>query len=116
VLPGGRHYIGGYPLEPGPDALAHQFTVVLPASVAPDEPSLATLRQLVELQKPAHTDFQLRFVRPGLRIGCQSTVGVDTLVGDYPLEPLEEMRLGQTSRLGAPDELQPKLGSTRLIG
>jgi hypothetical protein len=68
----------------------------------------------VEVQKPAHTVFQLRFVRPGVRIGCQSTVGVDTLVGDYPSEPLGELRLGQSGRIGTPDDIQPKLGSTRL--
>ena len=114
VLPGGRHYIGGYPLEPEEDELAHHFTVVLPATAAPDDDALATLRQLVEVQKPAHTVFQLRFVRPGVRIGCQSTVGVDTLVGDYPSEPLGELRLGQSGLIGTPDDIQPKLGSTRL--
>jgi hypothetical protein len=81
---------------------------------APDEDAVATLWLLVDVQKPAHTAFQLRFVSPGFRIGCQSTVGVDTLVSDYASEPLGEMRLGQTGWLDAPDGLQPKLGSTRL--
>jgi phage tail-like protein len=114
VLAGGQLYIGGYPLSPEEDELAHHFTVVLPAAAVPDDVALATLRQLVEAQKPAHTAFQVRLVEAGIRIGCQSTVGVDTLVGEYPAAPLGELRLGQSGRLDSPDDTQPKLGSTRL--
>jgi phage tail-like protein len=114
ALPEGRLYIGGYPLEPGDDELAHHFTLVLPSAAAPDDDALATLRQLVELQKPAHTAFQVRLFQPGFRVGCQSTVGVDTLVGEYPSAPVGELRLGQSGRLDSPDDTQPKLGSTRL--
>lgn len=36
---------------------------------------------IIELQKPAHTTFSLEVETPQFRIGIQSTVGVDTLLG-----------------------------------
>ncbi|HVP54604.1 MAG TPA: phage tail protein [Candidatus Eisenbacteria bacterium] len=36
---------------------------------------------IIELQKPAHTSFSLEVETPQFRIGLQSTVGVDTLLG-----------------------------------
>jgi len=36
---------------------------------------------IIELQKPAHTTFSLEVETPQFRIGLQSTVGVDTLLG-----------------------------------
>lgn len=36
---------------------------------------------IVELQKPAHTSYSLTVKTPTLRVGVQSHVGVDTLVG-----------------------------------
>lgn len=38
-------------------------------------------RAIVDLQKPAHTYYQLTVETPTLQIGVYSTVGVDTLVG-----------------------------------
>lgn len=42
---------------------------------------LAIVRALVELEKPAHTDFELKPEFPSMQIGKFSTVGVDTLLG-----------------------------------
>jgi phage tail-like protein len=36
---------------------------------------------LIELEKPAHTTYQLNPIFPSLQIGVHSTVGVDTLLG-----------------------------------
>jgi phage tail-like protein len=36
---------------------------------------------LIEMEKPAHTTYQLNPVFPSLQIGVHSTVGVDTLLG-----------------------------------
>ena len=36
---------------------------------------------IIELQKPAHTSFSLEVETPQFRIGLQSTIGVDTLLG-----------------------------------
>jgi hypothetical protein len=40
------------------------------------------VRAIVELQKPAHTVARLVFSAPSFRIEINSTVGVDTLIGD----------------------------------
>lgn len=39
-------------------------------------------RALIDLEKPAHTDYELSFDSPSIRIGVHSTVGVDTLLGN----------------------------------
>ena len=90
-LVAGKLHIAGLALDPADQELAHHFTVVLPSQVAGSEQALATLHQLIETQKPAHTRYQLRIVEPGVRIGCQSTIGVDMLIGPYPSAPLPGM-------------------------
>lgn len=105
-------YLAGARLAPGAGEIAHHFTIIVPSRAAPDEAALATLHRLVEAQKPAHTRYQLRVAAPELRIGCQSTVGVDTLLGHYPAASLDEMTLSQSSRLAAESQ---RLGHTRLL-
>lgn len=36
---------------------------------------------IIELQKPAHTSFDLQVITPQFQIGVQSTIGVDTMLG-----------------------------------
>jgi hypothetical protein len=38
-------------------------------------------RALIDLEKPAHTFYELVPIFPSMRIGWHSTVGVDTLLG-----------------------------------
>lgn len=104
-------YMAGRPLMPGDGEFAHRFTVLLPNQAAPNGEALDTLQRLIEAQKPAHTRYEIRVVAPGLRIGCQSTVGVDTLIGHYPAAPLGDAKLGQGSQLASS---RPRLGHTRL--
>jgi len=40
---------------------------------------------LIELQKPAHTDYQLEIDFRTMQIGVRSTIGVDTLLGSVPV-------------------------------
>lgn len=107
----GLPYLAGRSLMPGQTEFAHHFTIVLPNQVVPDEDALDTIRHLIDAQKPAHTHYEIRIVEPGIRIGCQSTIGVDALVGPYPGAPLSGMKLAQSSQL-APG--QPRLGYKRL--
>jgi phage tail-like protein len=107
-----RLYLAGMPLAPEPHELPHHFTVLLPSQAAADDAALATLHRLIEAQKPAHTRYQLRLVEAGVRIGCQSSIGIDMLIGSYPAAPLGEMGLAQSSRL-AP--LPPRVGEARLL-
>jgi phage tail-like protein len=54
----------------------------------PDPVTLQRQRQiataLIELQKPAHTDFELDIQFKSLQIGVRSTIGLDTLLGNTP--------------------------------
>jgi hypothetical protein len=54
----------------------------------PDQPTLQRQGQiataLIELQKPAHTDYKLEILFNTMQIGVRSTVGVDTLLGSLP--------------------------------
>jgi phage tail-like protein len=67
-----------------------KVTIVLPESLKGDR--LALARQLeiassiIELEKPAHTHYELIPIFPGtIRIGEVSKVGVDTLLGTIPV-------------------------------
>jgi phage tail-like protein len=105
-------YLAGARLTPTVDEIVHHFTIIVPSQAAPDEAALDTLHRLIAAQKPAHTRYLLRVATPELRIGCQSTVGVDTLIGRYPTAPLDEMTLSQSSQLATE---RPRLGHTRLL-
>ncbi len=96
---GGRLHLAGRPLDLGAEALPHRFLVVLPASAAPDADAEASLRALVEAEKPAHTQFDLLLARPGVRVGCQSTVGVDALLGTPPSVGLGALALDEDAVL-----------------
>jgi len=95
-------FIAEKPLTPPTDKLAHWFSVVLPISVVPDEAAYQMITELITSQKPAHTEFQLCVFSPGLRIGKQSSIGIDTWLGHYPREPVGSLTLGQSSELVAP--------------
>jgi phage tail-like protein len=69
-------YLGGGP--------PHFFrvTVVLPQlEAAKLERQLEITRGLIELEKPAHTYYELQPIFPSMQIKVHSTVGVDTLLG-----------------------------------
>jgi phage tail-like protein len=55
----------------------------------PDPATLQRQRQiataLIELQKPAHTDYDLDILFNTIQIGVRSTIGRDTLLGSVPV-------------------------------
>jgi|SRR5215475_9515788 len=59
-----------------------KVTVTMPN---PDPATLQRQHQiataLIELQKPAHTDYELEILFNTMQIGARSTIGVDTLLG-----------------------------------
>jgi phage tail-like protein len=86
--------------DPGLDvftAYAHRFRVVVPSCWVPTAGAEAVLRRAVAAEKPAHTAWELELLEPRLRVGVQSTLGLDTLLGDYPLA-----RLGPAAPGGPP--------------
>jgi phage tail-like protein len=87
------------------DATAHRFSVLLPVStVVTDSSALADqealARRIVELEKPAHTVFDIRFFFAMNRIG-EARLGLDTA-------------LGQGSR--APELLPPAILGSAYLG
>ncbi|MFZ5961665.1 phage tail protein [Thalassococcus sp. BH17M4-6] len=116
-LPDGSLRIGGraltQPLVAGDEA--HRFYVVAPAAVIGDDTARQTLVELVDAFKPAHTAWALIAVEAALRVGCQSTVGVDTILGGYDREPLGEMTLAQSAGLTGPPNRLPQLGRDTII-
>lgn len=65
----------------------HRFSVTVTLPEA-DPQTLQRQRQiasaLIELQKPAHTAYELVVVHDTMQIGVRSTIGVDTLLGSVP--------------------------------
>lgn len=98
------------------DSVAHRFTV----RVYPDEvdcPSkIEQIAGIIEREKPAHTLYELCVITPGLRIGYQARLGIDTLMGGGPvpsrlgeaelvLAGQPRGQLGTLSRLGVNTQL-----------
>ena len=84
--------IGGSPLDTS--AIAHSATIVMPKSAAPDAPAQARLAKLIVKNAPAHVRINLRLIEPGISIGTQSTIGVDTLIGSLSPQGLGLGHLG----------------------
>lgn len=79
---------------------AHKFSVFVPAGYGKSAAHRQALENLLEAEKPAHTLHQLQFVAPRFRIGVQSMIGFDAVVGCYPQGvTLNQTPLGKASVL-----------------
>ncbi len=99
---------------------AHKFTVFVPASAGRTESNRRAVDQLVAWGSPAHTVGTVQYVDPRLRIGVQSSIGLDTVVARLPAGvTLGATPLGQASVLDS-DERRPldqhSLGTTTVLG
>jgi phage tail-like protein len=111
---------------------AYQFTVFVPqrgaGPVDPQADALQrqTVQRIIEMAKPAHTLGYLKMARPRFRVGIQSFIGKDTVVGRYPQKVIEgQSKLGYDSTLGEPPAQQggpalqigksARIGATTLI-
>src|SRR5262249_28331302 len=65
-------------------ASAHRFRVYVPASRLPTADDESALRRVIAAEAPAGTHADVCIVRPRLRVGGQSSVGLDTIIGDAP--------------------------------
>jgi hypothetical protein len=102
---------------------AHRFTVLLPVPMSlafnPEEHQLRLdlARRIIELEKPAHTVFDVRFYWAMFRVG-EARLAIDTLIDQGSRAPqlLPRMILGQgvvgESYLGPP---VPESASDRQI-
>lgn len=85
---------------------AHLFTVLVPPACdcggihgSPQQ----RLREAIEAEKPAHTDFHLCFLKPRLRVGFQARLGIDAIVADGPpAGRWNQLQLGRDSFLAGP--------------
>jgi phage tail-like protein len=104
--------------EPNIEALAwgaHQFTVCFLANPYESEDIQRRVTQVVEREKPAHTQATICPIFPRFRIGVQATVGTDTVVGGISYLVLNRLaNLGYDSILGSSREEAKlrELGST----
>ncbi|MEU4219148.1 phage tail protein [Actinoplanes sp. NPDC026623] len=65
------------------DDTAHRFTVGVPVgSLSPAE--RRRVGEILDAEKPAHTQYHLCFWQPRFRVGVQAHVGVDTIVAGPP--------------------------------
>jgi len=95
--------LGVTQLRPEPDphrdpfhVYAHKLSLFVPAACA-RRPGLAqALQALVDAERPAHVQAQLVFVEPRFRVGVQSMLGLDAVIGVRPNPTvLDAMRLGR---------------------
>jgi phage tail-like protein len=63
---------------------AHRFRVFVPSSWISTAKDEEMVHRALREEKPAHTSYDLCLVEPRFRVGLQSTVGVDTIVGGWP--------------------------------
>lgn len=63
---------------------AHKFTVFVPASYRQSETQRKGLENILRGSRPAGTVANVEYVEPRFRIGFQSMIGFDSVVGRYP--------------------------------
>ena len=100
---------------------AHRIRIVVPACWVKNCDDLRVLETMIEEEKPAHVACEMTLVRPGMRIGLQSTVGVDTILGDWPVatlsaDPRPPLGLGQGVVLPGSPERPPPLSIDGPLG
>lgn len=81
-----RFFVGGATptVEVRPDDEPYFFRLTIKLPRLPEQETsrkFEIAQVVVELEKPAHTDYEMLLDTPSLKIGTYSTVGVDTLLG-----------------------------------
>ena len=61
--------------------VADRFSVMVYRGQLGCAETLEKVREVIEEEKPAHTDYHLCIVEPSLRVGYQARVGIDAVVG-----------------------------------
>ncbi|MEP6832327.1 MAG: phage tail protein [Gemmatimonas sp.] len=80
---------------------ASRFTVFVPACIGQDSRQRKGFEQLLRTESPAHARYDIEYVQPRFRIGVQSMIGLDAVVGRYPAGvTVQRTTLGRDSVLG----------------
>lgn len=61
---------------------AHKFRMYIPAIWVRTAKQEQMIRRAIETEMPAHVTYELCLVKAGVRVGIQSTVGLNTILGD----------------------------------
>jgi phage tail-like protein len=82
---GGSQLIGAQdPYRDPFHVYASRFTVFVPACVGRSAQQRKGLETLLRTESPAHTQYNIEYVEPKFRIGVQSMIGFDAVIGRYP--------------------------------
>jgi phage tail-like protein len=108
---------------------ANKFGVNFPAGWLRSRNDETMLRRAIDSDKPAHTSYDLNLLEARFRVGTQSTVGIDTIIGEFPATRLAGQaqpdlppslppagRLGYDTVLGGPCTLAMHLAPSVLLG
>jgi phage tail-like protein len=104
------------------DDVAHQFSVQVFRSQVMCPDVLPRLRAVLDREKPAHTTYHLCIIEPRFRVGYQSRVGIDAVVGGSPrsLALGTDQTLGRDTMLAGPPPsllgMGSRLGLTARLG
>jgi hypothetical protein len=96
---------------------AHLFSVIAPAGSCCEQHRRDALREVIDAEKPAHSDYHLCFAEPRMRVGFQARLGIDAIIahGPPPLK-LDETVLGRDSFLADAPPGGARLGESARLG
>jgi phage tail-like protein len=77
---------------------AHRYTVFVPRALLPTADDLRGFHNVLVREQPVHAMGDVVLIEPRFRVGVQSTLGVDSVLGVYPA-----VRLGSACRPDDPD-------------
>jgi phage tail-like protein len=95
---------------------AHRLTVFLPAALLRSDARRTMVEHFIARELPAHVEAEFDYVEPRFRIGIQSSIGFDSVVGCWPAGvTLGTAELGRATVLEAsPDQGAPPHRVVRL--
>jgi phage tail-like protein len=103
--------------EPLFNDTAYRFAVFVPGYRTTQPGMIEEIKRILDQDKPAHTDYRLCIVEPDMRVGFQSRVGIDAIVGGAPAPAqLTGTRLGLSSRLSGVTRGGGRVGQASTIG
>lgn len=84
---------------------ANRFLVVVPRWPGAGPSDEQNLQQIIQMAQPAQTVSTFEWAEPRMRIGVQAFIGVDSIIGKYPVGVIEgQGQLGYDTVLGSPGE------------
>ena len=99
------------------NADAYAFTVFVPGRLARTPREQSAVTRMLAAETPAWAKATIRFVLPRMRIGIQSSIGFDSVIGCWPEGVvLDTARLGRATVLSAGPDVDrgPRVGRSRV--